>query len=101
MHYLIVFPYYFFTALTLSLLLSIVTRVLRLRIAIGTLVTTAVLVSLGGYIAALASDGISIEHFTGLPMLAVGLTSFLLAAVDTVLKRALPHAIDEELQAEH
>lgn len=100
MHYLILFPYYFFTALTLAIALSIITRTLRLKLSINAIMLTSVLVSLAGYMIMIASPQFSIDHFTGKPMAAIGVASFVLATLDTVLKRALPHAIDEELAAD-
>ncbi|HYD46974.1 MAG TPA: hypothetical protein VEB21_01435 [Terriglobales bacterium] len=100
MHWLIVVPYYFFTALTLSALLILTARLLRLKVAVNTLVTGAVITALIGMILVLSSDAVSVADLTGRGILCLGIASFVLAGLDATLMKSLPHSIDHELDFE-
>lgn len=101
MHNLIVFPFYFFLALTLTALFSMFVRVLRIRVAIGTVVTIAVLSAMAAMVLILRSDAVSVDDLGAAPMLALAGASFVLAAIDRALKGILPHAIDDEMADAH
>lgn len=100
MHALIVFPYYFFAALNLAVVLVLLTRLLRLKVSINTLVTTSVVVSLVAMILVMSHDEISARDLKGGPMLVMAIVSFVLAGLDALLKKSLPHQIDQELDVE-
>lgn len=100
LHWLILFPYYFFGALTLLGVLLLIARLTRLEIAINTLVTTAMVVSLVTLIVPLVFGWVGIGSFTGLGVAMVLVASFVVAAIDAFLYRSLPLPLDEELTAE-
>jgi hypothetical protein len=98
MHWMILVPYYFFGALVALPFLMIVSRVLRLHVAINTLVGTAIVLSLLGIVVPLMCDWVDLASFTSRPMLVLGVLSFLLAACDAALVKRLPLPLDSELQ---
>jgi hypothetical protein len=98
MHWVILIPYYFFCALAVLPLLMIVSRLLRLTVAINTLVGAAIVLSLAGVIVPLALDWVDLSALTGRPMLLLGLLSFVFAAGDAALARRLPLPLDQELR---
>lgn len=100
LHWLILFPYYFFGALTLLGVLLLVARLTRLEIAINTLVTTAIAVSLVALVVPFVFGWVGIASFTGLGVAMLLVASFAVAAVDALLYRSLPLPLDEELMAE-
>ncbi len=97
LHYLILIPYYFFGALTLTACLLPVCRLLSLRLPIAYLVGTGVLGTVGGLIATLATHHVSIEHFGFVPLLILLAASYLLATVDAALARWRKLPLDDEL----
>lgn len=99
LHWLILFPYYFFGALSLLLLMMVVARLLRLKVKVNALVMTAVLVSLVAVALPLITGWAGIEDYSGRLLFLVGVDSFLLAAVDVALESRLPLPLDKELQA--
>lgn len=101
MHSLIVFPFYFFTALSLTALLVIGARLLRSKVAINTLVVISVLVSLVAVISLLASDALSVDDLKLVPMLVLMLVSFVLAGIDAILMKSIPLDLDEEMVTGH
>jgi hypothetical protein len=98
LHWFILVPFYFFGSLAILPLLIIIARLLRLKVSINTLVGTAIALSLAGIIVPLACDWIDLVSFRGRGMLALGVLSMLLAAVDAALMQALPLPLDQELQ---
>ena len=97
-HWLIVVPYYFFAALTALPLLMLVSRLLRLKVPINTLVGAAIAVALAVVIVPLATDAVDLTAFTGRPLLVLGAASFVCAALDAALARVLPLPLDGELR---
>jgi len=97
-HWLIVIPLYFFSALALLLFLVLVARLLRLRVSVNPLVTTAVSVSLGFIVAPVVIGWATLDSYTGRVLLALMLSTFALAAVDTFLQGFLPVPLDKELE---
>lgn len=98
LHALILIPYYFFAALAVLACLMVVCRLLRARLAINTLVGTAIALSLVLIIAPLALDWVDLAAFTTWPMVALGLVSFLAAGIDVALAKRLRAPFDKELQ---
>lgn len=101
LHWLILIPYYFFGAMAVLTLLVVLTRVTRIKASINTLVGIAIATSAFDLIFLLGSGMLQIDDFTGLPMLVIGLTSFVLATIDFLLRKSLPLPLDEELAAAH
>ncbi|GIW43586.1 MAG: hypothetical protein KatS3mg077_0868 [Candidatus Binatia bacterium] len=99
LHYLILIPYYFFGALSLTAFLIVSCRLFALRVPIAYLVGASVIGTVAGLLIALATYHISIDHFGFLPLLALAASSFLFAAIDAALQtwRRLP--LDAELEA--
>ena len=97
MHWLILIPFYFFGATGLFLLLTIASRLLRLKVTASTLAVTSVVLGLAFVIVPLVSDLLDLEHYAGRYVLGLGLVTFLIAAVDTILEPLLPLPLDQEL----
>lgn len=98
LHWLILFPYYFFTALGTSLLLLLLCRILRARLGANLLVTASVLLALVGVGAPLASGALRISDYSSLGFIVLALNSLLLAFVDTLLQPILPLPADLEFE---
>jgi hypothetical protein len=101
LHWLILVPYYFFGAITLLGVLVFIARVLRLKVLINALVITAILVTMASLAIPLIAGWVGISSLTGFGVALLLLASFLLAALDTLISKALPLPLDEELTAEH
>ncbi len=98
LHWFILIPYYFFGSLAALPFLMITCRLLRLKVPINTLVGSAILLSVAAIAVPLACDWVDLASFRGGPMLALGLLSVLLAAIDALLTGSLPLPLDKELQ---
>jgi hypothetical protein len=96
-HYLLVIPFYFFTALATFLVLALVSRILRLKVGANVLATTAVILGVGAVAVPLALDWIDLAHLSGRQLLVIGGLTFALAALDTLLEPLLPVPFDQEL----
>ena len=98
-HWLIVVPFYFFSALSFLLLTIVLARILRLKIGINPLVITSVTVSLGLVVLPLVVGWATVHDYEGRMMMVIGLVSLGLAGLDVVLQQWLPLPLDEELEA--
>ena len=98
LHWFILVPFYFFGTLAVLPLLIVISRLLRLKVSINTLVGLAIALSIAGIVVPLACDWVDLVSFRGRQMLALGVLSMLFAAVDAALLKALPLALDQELQ---
>jgi len=98
LHGLIVVPYYFVAPLAALPLLMVVSRLLRLRVAINTLVGGAIVLSLLSIIVPLSCKWVSLDAFTGRPLAALVVLSFVLTACDAALAKRLPLPLDDELR---
>jgi hypothetical protein len=94
---LILFPFYFFGALGLFLVLTLVSRVLRLKVTAATLGVVSVVLGISVVAVPLMTDVIDLEHFGGRYLLALAALTFVLAALDTLLEPLLPLPLDREL----
>jgi hypothetical protein len=99
LHWLIIIPFYFFTALSFLLLIIVVARVLRLKVGVNPLVMTAVTTSIGLVAVPLIFNWADLHDYEGRFMLAIGLGSFVLAGLDVILQQWLPLPLDDELAA--
>ena len=97
-HWLILVPFYFFGSLAALPFLILVARLLRLKVSINALVGTAIVLSISGIAIPLACDWVDLVSFRGRQMLALGVLSLVLAAIDAALVKALPLPLDKELQ---
>ena len=97
-HWFILIPFYFFGSLAALPLLIIAARLLRLKVSINVLVGSAIALSLAAIVIPLACDWVDLVWFRGRQMLALGVLSMVLAAVDAALMTALPLPLDNELQ---
>ena len=95
LHWLILFPYYFFGAFVLTTLFAILSRVLRLPLTIERLAGAGIVASVGLLVALFAVGTVGIGDFTLLPILGLIAASFLLAALDTLLKKPLPLSAED------
>ena len=96
-HWFVVVPFYFFGSLAALPFLIIVSRLLRLKLSINSLVGTAIILSLAGIAIPLACRWVDLSSFRGGPMLVLGALSMLLAAIDAALVPVLPLPLDQEL----
>ena len=98
LHWVILIPFYFFGSLAALPLLIVICRLLRLKVSINALVGTAIALSVAGIVVPLACDWVDLTAFRGRQMLALGVLSMLLAALDAALVNSLPLPLDRELQ---
>ncbi len=98
LHGLIVVPYYFLGPLASLPFLMVVSRLLRLKVAINTLVGSAIVLTLVSIIAPLFFKWVSLDAFTGRPLAILMLLSFVFTAADAALAKALPLPLDDELR---
>ncbi|MBX3027613.1 hypothetical protein KF840_22165 [bacterium] len=96
MHYLLLVPFYVFIAIGVFLLLSILCRVLRLKLSANALAVTAVTVGVVIVLLPLF-EGIQLADYTGRRLLLVAGVTFVLATIDTLLEPLLPLPLDAEL----
>jgi uncharacterized membrane protein YagU involved in acid resistance len=96
-HWVVVVPFYFFAALTAFLLLTVVSRLVRLRLGANAVATAAVVLAVAIVALPLALDWIDLEDLSGRRLLALGAASFVLAALDTLLQPLLPLPADRDL----
>ena len=97
-HWLLLIGYYFFAALTCLLVLMLLGRVLRASVTINTLVMGAIGVSLIAIVLPLLLGWARLADYTGARLLLLGLSTFVLAALDVALQRWLPLPLDRELE---
>ena len=98
MHWLILFPYYFFTALCLFLIFSLLCRVVRAKVLANPLSMAAVIGSVALTALPLIAGVAHIDDYSWPGMVALLIAGFALAALDTFLKSGLPLPLDEELR---
>ncbi|MFN8641801.1 MAG: hypothetical protein U0802_09145 [Candidatus Binatia bacterium] len=96
MHWLLLVPFYVFIAIGVFLSLSILCRVLRLKLSANALAVTAVIV--GVFVVLLPlHEGVQLADYTGRRLLLVLGVTFALATIDTLLESVLPLPFDAEL----
>jgi hypothetical protein len=100
LHWLILFPYYFFGALTLLGVFLLFARLMRARVSINALVIAAIVLPVIAMAIPLLLGWVGIASFTGLGVAVLLLTSFIFAAIDAIVCRSFPLPLDEELEAE-
>lgn len=98
LHWLIVIPYYFFTAVTAYLAFSLVCRALRAEVSANPVAMAAVLTSLASVALPLVAGWLTIAHYNWRGLVALLLASAVLATVDAALKGSLPLPLDRELE---
>ncbi len=98
LHWMIVIPYYFFGALALLLLMMVLTRLVRAKLSINSLVMAAVTVSLGLMVLPLIVGWATLAEYTTRQLVILAAVSFALAAVDVLLQTWLPLPLDRELE---
>ena len=98
LHGLIVVPYYFLGPLATLPLLMVVSRLLRLKLTINTLVGGAIVLTLVSIIVPLLFKWVSVDAFTGRPLAILVLLSFVFTALDAALAARLPLPLDNELR---
>jgi len=95
-HWFLLVPFYVFIAIGVFLLLSILCRVLRLKLSANALAVSAVVVGVVVVLLPLF-EGIQLSDYTGRKLLMVGALTFVLATIDTLLEPLLPLPLDAEL----
>jgi len=98
LHWLVLIPYYFFTALSFYLLFSVICRVVRAPVSANPIAITAVVVGLLATAAPLLSGWTKLANYSWPGMLALFAVSMVLATVDTLLKGSLSLPADAELE---
>ena len=97
-HWLLLIAFYFFIALNLLLLLTVVSRFLRARTSINLLVITAVIAAAVITVLPPVTGWTRVADYRATQLLLLLLSSFVLALVDVSLERRLPLALDKELE---
>lgn len=98
LHWLILFPYYFFTAVCLFLLLSLTCRVLRAGVSANPLATTAAVAAAVAAILPLAVGWTRLAQYSWQGLVALLAASAVLATVDAALSTSLKLPLDAELE---
>jgi len=98
LHALILIPFYFCSAIFALPVLVVLARVLRIKVGINPLVYLAIGSAVAGIVVPLAAGLLPLRAYNGRGLLILVLGSLVLAAVDSLLKRALPLPLDDELQ---
>ncbi len=96
MRWLLLIPFYVFTAIGVFLVLSMLCRILRLKLSANALAITSVAAGIAFVLLPLL-EGITLADYSGLRLLALAGVTFLLATLDTLLEPLLPLPIDREL----
>ncbi len=96
-HWLVVIPFYFFSAIGTFLLLAIGSRIVRLQVGANALAIAAVIIAVALVAATLATGWTDLEHLAGRRLLGLGVATFVLAAIDTLLQTWLPLPADRDL----
>jgi hypothetical protein len=97
LHWLVVVPFYFFAAILTFLVLSLLSRIVRLQVGANSLAIVSVILAVGVVAVPLALDWIDLPHLNGRRLLALGVATFVLAALDTLLQPLLPLPADRDL----
>lgn len=97
-HWLILFPYYFFGALTSLLFLILAARLVRARLSSNALVLTAVLVGVVATLLPLVAGWVRLSDYGVVNLFLLAGSSFVLALLDASLQPRLPIALDAELE---
>ncbi len=97
MHWLVVVPFYFFSAILTFLVLALVCRVTRAKIGANPLATIAVILAVGVVAVPLSLDWIDLAHMNGRRLLVLAVATVVLAAIDTLLQPLLPLPADRDL----
>lgn len=90
LHSLIVIPFYFLGALTLAALLTVATRVFGLGLRIERIAGIAVFTSIAALTVLLSTGIVRLADLRIVPLVALGLGSFVLAALDARLAPGRP-----------
>jgi cyanate permease len=98
LHWLILFPYYFFTALSLYLLFSLICRLVRAEASANSLAMTAVVGSVIATATPILIGSVPLASYSWPGLVALLVISSALAVADAVFKGSLPLALDEELE---
>jgi hypothetical protein len=94
---LILIPFYFFGAVGLFLTLTLLARLLRLKVTANAVAMSSVVLGLSFVAVPLMTDVLDLDHFAGRYLLVLGVLTFALAAIDTALAAVLPLPLDKEL----
>ncbi len=98
LHWLILIPYYFFTALSLYLAFALVCRFARLSASANPIAIAAVVGALVATAAPLVLDWTEISQYSWQPLVGLFAVSMTLAAIDTALMGTLGIPADAELE---
>jgi uncharacterized membrane protein YagU involved in acid resistance len=96
-HWLVVIPFYFFSAIATFLVLALACRVVRAKIGANALAIVSVILAVGVVAVPLALDWIDVAHLNGRRLLALVVATVVLAAIDTLLQPVLPLPADRDL----
>lgn len=99
MHWLVVIPYYFFSAVLCFLVLALAARILRLRVGANLLATAAVVLGVAAAAVPLAAGWVDVAGLTLWRLLGLAAVSFAAAALDALLRGILPLPADRDLAA--
>ncbi len=98
MHWLLLIPYYFFSALACGSLLLILHRLARRSPDLDRLGAISCVAGIVAVALPLLTGWAEIEDYRATPMLLLGLGSFLLAVLDAILRHLLALPVDQEFE---
>jgi hypothetical protein len=98
LHWLVLIPYYFFSALSFFLLFSVICRLVRAPVSANPMAITAILAGLVATAAPLLSGMTSLANYSWPGMLGLFAISMVLALADSLLKASLSLPADAELE---
>lgn len=96
LHWLIVIPYYFLGAILLAGLLAVACRLLRVAASMDRLAAVATIGSIAALTLLIATGAVGIGELTLLPLLVLGLISFVVAGLDALLAPGRPLASERD-----
>ena len=98
LHWLVLFPYYFFTAVCLYLLLTLICRVVRAGVSANPLAITAVVAAVLATATPLLGGGTRLAQYSWQGLVVLLAVSAILATLDAVLAGPLKLPLDAELE---
>lgn len=98
LHWLILIPYYFFTAVTAYLAFALICRAVRSRVSANPVAMAAVVTSLALTGIPLLAGWLTIANYNWRGLVGLLAVSACLATADALLKGSLPLPLDAELE---
>ena len=98
LHWLILIPYYFFTAITAYLSFALVCRLARASVSANPLAMAAMVTSIAATALPILTGWIPLASYSWQGLVVLLVLSGTLALLDAILKGGMPLPLDEELE---